>query len=97
MSNTVVDVPSAPPTNGTDPPHPPVTLIDPGDQGYHQFVIQQTANIPQLETTVREATRALEQIMGARLSWTGFLRQKYDLNEGDQIDADGAIVRAGPA
>jgi len=67
--------------------------LDASDLAFHAHVLAQTKTLAALEEQIRELQERAVAINGARAFWIDYLGQKYGLVKGDQVTADGAILR----
>ena len=67
--------------------------IDDCELAYHRYVIARVQLLPSFEAQIRQLTTDIAAIAAARDSWMSHLQQRYGLDDGDQIVADGRIIR----
>lgn len=63
----------------------PKMKIDESDMAYHQRVVERIKQVAQAEQFILSSRGAAE-------SWTGYLRDKYQLGPEANISEDGTIV-----
>ena len=67
--------------------------LDDSDLGYHAHLMQQGSQLPALQEQAQRIAQTVAGIQGAQRSWSGYLQEKYRLQDGDEIGQDGTIIR----
>ncbi len=69
--------------------------ISDADAAYHAVVLAEQDKIRQIDAMMQQMAQDRVAAAGAVQSWMGHLAKKYALLQGDNVDTDGYINRAG--